>query len=328
MLLAPDFLKTISEGPPKEAWDVIVRQALEICSAPLSKTNARSEVTRRDRELGAVDLFLASSGWDLWDNFSEVVQKTSGRLASWWSEPGAKAALILDGLSLRELPWIIQGAKDRGYTVHGINATASELPGETTSFAQAIGCSQRSSFANNGAGCSHKLAGGRTESVDSSWHSCAGMISPDPRWFFWHHWPDCDAHDLSSAGQGLETLTNKAGEHLTSDDFWSFVERLATGRRLVITSDHGYAASGLFTDVPDGQKQFLKDTFSAQRFKTGTGDVGPWMPPIALKMQNGHGDFMFALGRRKWAVQGGHPTLSHGGLTVLEVLSPFIELSK
>ena len=34
-----------------------------------------------------------------------------------------------------------------------------------------------------------------------------------------------------------------AAQQLSSDDFWAFVERLATGRRLVITSDHGYAAT-------------------------------------------------------------------------------------
>jgi hypothetical protein len=50
-------------------------------------------------------------------------------------------------------------------------------------------------------------------------------------------------HDGSGAGQGLEPLTKDVAEQLSSDDFWAFVERLATGRRLVITSDHGYAAA-------------------------------------------------------------------------------------
>jgi hypothetical protein len=33
-------------------------------------------------------------------------------------------------------------------------------------------------------------------------------------------------------------------------------------------------------------------------------------------------------GRRKWKSAGGYPTLIHGGLSVLEVAVPFIELSK
>ena len=33
------------------------------------------------------------------------------------------------------------GRKERGFTVHAVEATTSELPGETTQFAQALGFS-------------------------------------------------------------------------------------------------------------------------------------------------------------------------------------------
>ena len=57
----------------------------------------------------------------------------------WWRETyGAKAVLILDGLSLRELPWLLQGAKAHGFTTHEVSANASELPGETDEFARAL----------------------------------------------------------------------------------------------------------------------------------------------------------------------------------------------
>ena len=39
-------------------------------------------------------------------------------------------------------------------------------------------------------------------------------------------------------------------------------------------------------------------------------------------------NYSLALGRRKWKCQGGYPTLTHGGLSLLETLSPFIELEK
>ena len=327
MLLAPEILRTISEADPLDAWAAIVALTMEICAAPLSVSNAHGEITRRDRALGAVDLFLASAGWDLWEHLGNCVAKTSNRLASSWAEPGGKAVLILDGLSLREIPWIIQGATERGYTIHGATATASELPGDTTLFAQALGFSQRSALANDGTGNSHLLIGARTESVNLPWHDCAAIVDSRPRWVFWHHWPDCAMHELASAGQGIEVLTSQAAERLLSDDFWKLVERLATGRRLIITSDHGYAATGLFADAPEGQKQFLRETFAAQRFKTGAGNTGPWVPPIVLPVRNDHGTYLLALGRRKWAAPGGYPTLSHGGLTVLEVLSPFVELT-
>ena len=58
-------------------------------------------------------------------------------------------------------------------------------------------------------------------------------------------------------------------QQLTSDDFWGFVERLATGRRLVITSDHGYAATGLFSDAADEQAAFLKRRPESGRLAPG-----------------------------------------------------------
>ena len=44
---------------------------------------------------------------------------------------------------------------------------------------------------------------------------------------------------------------------------------MATGRRLVITSDHGYAASGMFTDVTNKeQATWLKTNFGSSRSRT------------------------------------------------------------
>ena len=133
MPLDLDVLHYLTNGMPDETWHFIVNKALEITSKPLAKENAPSEITNRDREIGNLDQFLSTSGWDLWQSFSDSLDRTSDRLVRWWGEPySAKAVLILDGLSLRELPWLLQGAKARGFTLHEVTATASELPGETS----------------------------------------------------------------------------------------------------------------------------------------------------------------------------------------------------
>ena len=108
---------------------------------------------------------------------------------------------------------------------------------------------------------------------------------------------------------------------------------LTTGRRLVITADHGYAASGHFPDTADpAQAQYLKDRFASGRWAKLSDleppDVGSWVPPLDLHLNTAHADATFALGRRKWKSQGGYPTLTHGGLSLLEVAVPFIELSR
>jgi hypothetical protein len=329
MTIDASVLHQLTKGSPEDAWRVIINKVLEISSRPLAQNNASSEVLKRDREIGAFDYFLSSSGWDLWQAFGNTVERTSNRLVRWWGEPySAKAVLILDGLSLRELPWLLQGAKERGFTLHAANAYASELPGETNEFARALGFGSRSQLQNNGGGLSHRLQSTQTECLDMPWADCASLINASPNWVFWHHWPDSKLHDGAVAGQGLDTLTPDAASQLSSEDFWSFVERLATGRRLVITSDHGYAASGYFPDADGEVGQFLKRTFSSGRSKPGAGDTGPFVPPVALQIDSPHGEHLLAVGRWKWKSQGGYPTLTHGGLSILEVLSPFVELSK
>ncbi|MCA8070564.1 hypothetical protein [Burkholderia vietnamiensis] len=333
MALTAAALHALTQGSNADAWRVIVGHAVEIASKPLAAGNAPSEVVKRDREIGELDLFLSSSGWDLWQAFGDSVERTSDRLTRWWAEPfSAKAVLILDGLSLRELPWLLQGAKEHGFTLREVSANGSELPGETDEFARALGFASRGKLQNNGGGLAHKLQAASTESADLPWKDCESLIGSTPNQVFWHHWPDAKLHDIAGQGQGLEPLTKDVAEQLTSDDFWAFVERLATGRRLVITSDHGYAATGYFPDADGEVGQFLKQTFSSGRSKAGTGltqnDCGPFVPPVALQINNAHGAHLLALGRRKWRSQGGYPTLTHGGLSLLEVLSPWVEISR
>lgn len=339
MALDAGILQRLTQGNAADAWHFIIERTLEIASRPLAEGNAPGEVVKRDREIGELDLFLASSGWDLWQCFGlpEIsgVERTSDRLVRWWAEPSygntaARAVLVLDALSLRELPWLLQGAKERGFTLQGVTATASELPGETNEFARALGFASRSQLQANGGGLAHKLQPAQTETIDLPWKDCEGLLgsaSGAKNWVFWHHWPDAKLHDYG-AGQGLELLTKDAAQQLSSDDFWAFVERLATGRRLVITSDHGYAATGYFPDADGDVAAHLKKTFASGRSKVGNGDTGPFVPPVALQIDSPHGSHLLAMGRRKWRSQGGYPTLTHGGLSLLEVLSPFVEITK
>lgn len=327
MPISYDLLSRLQGSRPDEAWQAILDHTWNVCSADLDPSKAEVEVRRRDAEIGATDHFLATAAWDLWASLHDYAPLTSSRLIQWWSSIGTgRAVLVLDALSLRETPWLLQGAKARGFDVVNAMATVAGLPADTTPFAKALGFAQRSALANNGAGNSHKFAGARTECTEAPWKDCTAMIGSQPDWFFWHQWPDDRLHELGEPGKGLATLTQEVVQQLTSDDFWEFVARLAHGRRLVITADHGYAASGQFSDAGKDQSDYLKDTFKAGRWTSGAGSAGEWVPPLDIMLHTPQGRVLFANGRRKWKASGGYPTLTHGGLTVLEVAVPFIEL--
>ena len=325
-----ELLKDLQSLPAKGAWAKLISFAWETCSPRILAKKAADEVLRRDRAIAPADLFLATAGWDLWLSYYDCVPRTAENLSNWWrnASPG-RAILILDGLSLRESPWLVQGAERRGYTIHHAHATGAELPADTSPFAKALGFGQRSALESNGAGTSHKLQGARTESVNLPWKECVALVDASTDWVLWHHWPDERIHVLSSPGPGLSALAKEAAEQLASEDFWALVRRLTTGRRLVIAGDHGYAAAGLFPDMADQrQVEHLRSRFKSGRSASGDHALGNWTPPIDAVLDTPHGKHAFVLGRRKWKSPGGYPTLTHGGLSLLEVAVPFIELSR
>jgi hypothetical protein len=322
-------LDAVLTSAPAEAWSAIFTKLWEVFSAPLTVQHAERDVMDRERKIGELELLLSGSAWELWRDYEKSVPRTAPSLIDFWNKtPGGKAVLILDALSLREVPWLLQEATRRGYQIHQAGVRGSELPSDTTPFAKALGFGQRSSLENNDAGLAHLLTGARTETLGAEWSSCLDWMASAPSIALWHHWPDDRVHQLAEPGDGFQKLCREAAQQLTSDAFWKLIERMTQGRRLVITGDHGYAASGMFDDVRDrDQAAWLKTNFGSSRFANGAGTPHHWTPPVSLCLTTAHGEKQFALGRRKWRSAGGYPTLAHGGLSLLEVAVPFIEIS-
>src|SRR3546814_14908828 len=107
---------------------------------------------------------------------------------------------------------------ERGFPLHTVSATASELPSETNPFARALGLASRSQLQANGGGLAHKLQPAQTETIDLPWKDCTALVgnaSGAKNWVFWHHWPDAKLHDYG-AGQGLELRTEEQTSELQS----------------------------------------------------------------------------------------------------------------
>ncbi|HVY62001.1 MAG TPA: hypothetical protein VHF22_10130, partial [Planctomycetota bacterium] len=314
MALALERLRAFAAADPRAAWGAIFEATPEVFEPSHAGKDAAAEVSRREQRAQAIDLFLAGAGWDLWDAYPGAVPRTADAVATWWeAQIGGRAVLVLDGLSMREAPWIRDGAAERGFTVHELRVTGTELPPETTPFARALGVAQRSAFAKNDGGKGHRLPGARADVTDIPFADCADRVGAEPRWFLWHEWPDARLHALAATGQGLRPLMKEAAQQLAGAGFWKLIERLATGRRLVVTSDHGYAATGDFPDVGGAQAQYLKARFGSGRSAppaAGNSDVAlPFVPPLDLLVGTAGDPQPAVLGRRKWKSQGGYPLL-------------------
>ena len=329
MSISLGFMQELALSSSCDAWRRIVEFCLQVHKNPLPAKGAYAELSERERIVADVDLFLTASGWDLWRNYAGSVERTSDALQSWWHRNGSgRCVLVLDALSLRELPLLIQGAEANGFKVLSVKATGAEIPPDTTTFAGALGVASRSVFENGKVSGGFRLGEARTEATRMPWGDCAALIRSEPDWFFWHHFPDWKLHELTEAGQGLRPFLDEVLLQLSGQDFWKFLARLGNGRKLVICSDHGYAVSGTFSDCHEEQSKYLKELFKSARAVCATGGAGPFLPPLDLTLDGQGGQVRLVLGQRKWKVQGGYPLLVHGGLSLHEVLCPFIELVK
>jgi hypothetical protein len=325
--LSTDQLQSLLAAPSGEAWLGIQSRLSAVWTAPCAASAASAEARSREDSLALLDLALSHSVWPLWEDFSKSVPRAAVQLAEFWqAHSGGRAVLILDALSLRELPVLLHGAQDAGFNIHRAEAVASELPAETTTFAKALGFPSRSALENNGGNSPH-FPGAFTATNGLPWADAASSVPPMPAIIYWHHWADDALHQCSTADGGFEPFFKKNCQQLTSAAFWDFVRKLATGRRVVITSDHGYAHTGTFPNVGPDEKEDLREKFAAQRFRPGAIKTREWLPPLTLVLPTPSGPVTFVTGRRKWQVPGGFPILSHGGLTLMDAFIPWLELS-
>ena len=315
----------LAEADPAVVWQTVFGRLRDI------SLNA-SRLGQLDKATVLPDRLLAESAWTLWDSFPQVAPSATGELKRFWVSSGAAgtAVLLLDGLSLRELHTLVREAKSRDISPTRIEAFASESPSETNTFASALGLPSRSSLANNKAPASFIFAGDDTHSdvLNAPFADCLSLIPSTPRVFVWHVWPDFPLIDENGKKlqDAAEVASRETKKQFSSDDFWSLIDRLRQGRRLVVTSDHGYALRQYFSsEVEDAESvKLLRETFGARRSAPEHPEK-PWpsrhLPPLVCR-HNGH---LVVTGQRWWAVQGGFPYAFHGGLSLLEVTVPFVE---
>ncbi len=320
----------LSERPASAVWTDIFTRLGDVALAATSPTSLHRETINPDR-------LLAESAWDLWQSFPTAAPKVVDALRDFWAVPSTSAGtavLILDGLSLRELPLIVTTACKHGAAPARVVVRGSEVPSETEGFAAALGLSSRSKLFNNQPPQSF-LFGGQdvhTDVLEEPFADCVARVPAKARIFLWHKWPDEPLiHLHAERPDGGAVVATQVKQTLTSDGFWKLVNCLRQGRRLLIAGDHGYATASEFSsEVHDEESvRLFAGTFGAQR-AVREDPARPWprrdLPPRVLRFPDAGGTWLVVLGQRKWKVRGGFPTLCHRGLSLLEAAVPVIEL--
>jgi len=311
----------LTSAPAPTAWTRVFARLCDLAVGSADPTALHHATVAPDR-------LLAEGAWELWQAYPQAAVRTSQELLSWCGQPsgpGGAAVLILDAFALFHLPALLAGARAHGIEPVAVRVTGAECPSDTSAFACALGVPQRSALAVGGpppAGFALFGAKCVTDVLNCPFEDCLGAVPPAANLVLWHSWLDDLVHVHKKSP---EAVHGTARAVLASDGFWSFVDRLRQGRRLVITADHGYAVSHWFSSAlkDEGTIEALRNAFGASRCIPAT---SPWsyrsMPP-AVCTANG---FHVVMGQCKWPVQGGFPAVCHGGLSLLEVAVPWVEL--
>lgn len=312
------IFSVLTNKPHSDAWNEIFNLVKEI-----SANAKNSEEIRRNILTG--DRLISASAWDLWTNYTKTVSKASKKVINFVIEPSAqgKAILIIDAMSIRELPIIIKEAEARNITI-SYEILGSEIPADTDNFAKAIGVTSRSKLENNQAP-QHSIWKENkfyTDVTGYPFEDCANGLPNEKNILLWHSWLDDFLHNV----EDIKHFSNQADEKLSSDAFWLLIDKMRQGRNLLILSDHGYALSHYFGEIknPDNAQK-LKNIFGAKRYANYQDDysINEFMPPMIHK-ENNH---LAVIGQAKWKIQGGFPIICHGGMSLSEVSIPVIEIS-
>lgn len=302
----------LDNADPARAWDGIFSALLQIAENTASPQVLHNATVEPDR-------LLAEAAWELWQAYPEASRKTTRELQSWQQGNGS-AVLIIDALSLRELPYILAAAKERQIELANVKITGAECPSTTDKFAAGLGIPSRASLASDKKPKDLPLFANdcHTDVLKMPFEDCE--IKPAPNIFLWHTWLDDLIHVQKSAP---DVVNRQAAREFQSDGFWNFIAKMRQGRKLVITSDHGYAVSRQFSSelTNPAHVKTLAGAFGASRHKPSDGALEPMTPPVALE----HDGHYVVMGQRKWKVSGGFPQVCHGGLSLLEVAVPWLE---
>lgn len=231
-----------------------------------------------------------------------------------------KAAIIFDGLSLREIPLLLQMAEASGLRVKSTQAVATCLPTDTMHFVEQrvlgtrLGPSQlrgRAEFAEKNA-----------EAFYLDQPNTRHVFPEGRNLLVWSTYPDRLFFNDEARTEALFTTFHR--DYIPT--IWKCTaQAIPRGVPIVVTSDHGYIFLGASleatrsSDAPELLGQARMKEFAPDEF------FPAWHPDLQICPQN---RLAMLRGRLRARPQGAssRKLYQHGGFSLMEVLVPWIEL--
>jgi len=231
--------------------------------------------------------------------------------------------VIFDGLSLREIPMVINLAEQSGLKPARIDASLAAVPCETMDFvARELPCGRIAPSQLPGRkelkekGIAAVYSGNYTQGIPGNQEGAALLV--------WSSFPD---HTYRDSGAKFESHFENI--HAMFETAWmNTVQRIKGKRKIIVTSDHGYIFFGAGMDFPRqaAEMKELNGYFGNDRYVSLTDKPAP--PPSSDIYVDDARRVALLKGRVKTRGTGEAAArlYKHGGLSLMEMLTPWIEL--
>lgn len=231
------------------------------------------------------------------------------------------AAVVFDGLSFREVPVVLRLAFQAGLRVLEDSFSLAAVPSETVDFV-----AQRLKVGN----VAPSQLPGRRELRDqgiaayyySSQNQQHRLDEESPALLLWSAFPDNTYQDSGARfAQHFEQI-----QTLLETAWLNTVQQIPKGRKILITSDHGYIYFGSGLSFPRSKDtvQPLNQYLGGERFRRLDGAEEPPNHPDLAVLRDKNLAILRGRVQTHPPGPGGSRLYKHGGLSLMEMLVPWI----
>ena len=320
--LTREFVEQLTR--PGERVPSLARWLLDdVWSAALYGTLGPLEYLRQgEQRVNGLEEVIAAAAWRVYDEF--LAPPSADRdVASFLRDQRPCAVVVFDGLSLREIPPLLSLAEKARLEVKEVGVSVAALPSETVDYVhQRLGAGKvapsqlprRRELQERGIAAYYYSNPMEQNRLDENAQAL----------LLWSAFPD-----NTYADSGARFPNHFEVIHETLETAWmNTVMTIPRGRTILITSDHGYVYFGSGMSFPRSNEQIRPLTAFLG------GDRHRWLDDGGQPPQ--HRDLKVIADRRLAIMQGRvqtHPPgpasaklYKHGGLSLMEMLTPWIVL--
>ncbi|MCK8825904.1 hypothetical protein [Fuchsiella alkaliacetigena] len=298
-----------SENPVEVVW----KQLQEIYITEKNETdNILEYYSRTEKELLELEKFLFKSYFEFYqEDLKELANREDLTLVRSLDDNPNLTYLLMDALSLRELGLFYDSLEQKGYQLK-IDYTFSALPSQTRFYKEKM----------------------RFDIVERNIKFREIRDYQDIKvrgneQLIWSRYPDTLIEDIRS-GQSLKSDLEETYKK-TKQVLFTVLDNLDK-EKIIICSDHGYTRTEAGYNIKINNKtvkKWLKELFGGSRFAAKE----EANKELAAKLLDRNlivevEDHYLPISHYSWPVSGKYSTFSHGGLSLLEVITPRIILTK